>query len=239
MRATYTLSDHAVSRLKERCEIADPESDLRRFESLTEVTVSLDAKRHGPCSEATTHRLCFFPSTQRFAVLVIQTSFTNETVAHHLIATAITTSMYEENVGRSLLEKEYCRAALSMLGPVLYRAWSVSRYGKVLQVNRTVLSIHFKTAPYVWEVKVRNALCEGFKTSEPLEATLAHPGAITAANDQLQRVGRSLNDRHYMRLKSDFGLLKMTELVARPCPYCGMQPLPTDLSAEKQAHPER
>lgn len=237
MRATYTLSDHAVSRLRERCEVADPESALRRFGSLTEVTVSLDAKRLGPSSEATTHRLCFFPCSQRFAVLVVQTSFTDLNVDHHYITTAITTSMYEENVGRPLTDKEHCRAALSMLGPVLYRAWSLSRYGKVLQVNRTALSVHFKTAPFVWELKVRRALCEGFKLNEPLEATLAHPGALTAAHDQLKRIDRSLSDRHYMRLKSDFGTLKMTELTAKACPYCGMKPLPTDVSAEKKDPP--
>lgn len=233
MRAPYILSEHALFRLRERCSVPSPESDLKLHPSLTEVSVSLSSSKHNEKDEATGHRLCYFRSGNVFAVLIIQTDLSRDAVNHHIVKTAITPEMFEADTGQKLTDKEFCRAAHGMLGPVMYRAWSLGRYGKIMQVNRTTLKVHFKTSPHVWEVKVRNKVCDGFKENEPLEATLAHPGVITSANEQLTKIGRTLSERHFMRLHSDLGTLKLTELEARPCPYCGMQPLDTDISAAK------
>lgn len=118
------------------------------------------------------------------------------------------------------------------MGSVEYRKWLINKYGKLISDADKDLHVHFYDG-LRRIVKIRNKLCEPFKINENPEETLKHPGVLTSVNTQLKEIGKTLNDRKFMRYSSDEGMIKMTKLEAEKCPYCGMEPLETDVSAIK------
>jgi hypothetical protein len=93
------------------------------------------------------------------------------------------------------------------------------------------MKVYFEDRAKPIEINVKSALCEGFAKIEPIEQFLAQPGVLTRMQQVLEKFGRRLQDRHHMRFDHMGGPIKMIDKEAKVCPYCGTEPLPTDLPA--------
>jgi hypothetical protein len=237
MKVQASLSKHAADRIRERLNIEDPIADFQSIRRFSNETVFL---KQGDWNDnkLVNFRLCYFPSSDVHAVLVTESNIQDGFAIHHLVITVITVDMYEERNG-AIAKVDTCRAAQARLGHVAYRAWSAARYGCTQRINSGRLHVYFKDSRAGITAKIRRPLCEGFRLNEPYEASLAHPGALSAVHQELAKFGRRLNDRLYMRFDSEVGPLKMTEYEASPCPYCGMEPLPTDTPATHSVKPSK
>lgn len=231
MSANSIFTHHASVRAQERLNILHLEDLLSRYPSVAPITHHLS--RPASSDVIASFRLLYVKDKDSFAVPVLRTIMKDGRVDHHVVATIYTTEMYEEASGLRITEDDYRLAAKAILGPVEYGEWEMRTYGTSKNLATHRLYVYFDRAQKPREVKVRNTNCSGFKQYEDPANVLAHPGAITSANNQLAKIGKTLNDRLYMRYDSKIGLIKLRAKQAMTCPYCGMEPLPTDISADK------
>lgn len=232
MGAQVQLTTHSMNRLAERLLIEQPLEALRVIDGrLGDLTTHLGVETYKD-GEACGFKLMYFPSVNNFGVLVTKTVMESPGIpAFHILKTVITVEMYERKFGHVVGQPSYKRAARQSLSPVEYRDWIHKTYGENKTPNDNQLYVVFKCGERRKSigVKIRPALCEGFKKNERLEDSLAHPGALTRVHETLGKFNLSLEERLFMRFDSEHGRLKMEARFARECPYCHMTPLTTDL----------
>ncbi len=234
MKTYSIITDHLKKRSLERLNLANFEIKTFNHTSLINSTVFLE-KEDVSAHKQISFRLFYFKDEDIFGVFVFSTTMDAEKAISHNVLSAYTTEMHEENFSKNITTRQYQKAANLTLSPIEYKAWSISRYGKFTSFADHRLHVSFHGSSKEWIIKIRNKICEEFKIKENPSESLRHPGVLTYANEQLiEKTKKSLNQRKYMRYHCNEGYLKMTKLDAEKCPYCGMEPLETDVSAQKK-----
>lgn len=231
----YVVSLHARQRLATRCGLIDVDKEFLDVRNIYASTHSIKKVRHH--AGVNDLRLFFMKEIRRFCVLVTTHSGDEKSGYFCDVMTALTVGMFESTYG-SVREEAFCAAVFKRLGENGYRAWAKDVLGLVPSIGTRRLHVIYKPDRRNIEMRVRKFCCEGFKNNEPLRNTLAHPGVLTHVHETLAQRGLRVEDRTFMFF-SYFGQIRMEKKVAETCPYCGMEPLATDLPATKRNdHPD-
>lgn len=225
---------HADQRARERLEIDNINTLLGNLKSLITSTEFLSVISISQTKQHS-YRLIYFDSFKKFAILLIATHLGIDGVESHTVVSTYTVNMYEENTGKTISELEFRKAAfLTISGEVEFRKWEREYFGTAHGIGSHKLKVWFDKGKPPVTLKVRSSNCVDFKRFASDFDVLSHPGALTAANKQLEKFGKTLNGRLYMRYDSRWsGLIKLQNVTATKCMYCGMEPLDTDVSAIK------
>jgi hypothetical protein len=230
MAIQIQLTAHAAARMHERLGVEQPQAAVQAIQGrLGSQTAHLGTEYDD--GELCAFKLLYLPEQQQFAVLVVKSVMEMPgIVAFHVVKTVITTRMWEDKFGTTIKSYKFKSAARQRLTPTAFRQWVHEVYGANKAPNDNQLHVAFRmgTRRKTIDVKIRSAVCMGFRHNELVEDSLAHPGALTRVHETLARFGLRLEDRQFMRFDSEHGRLKMHARSARECPYCGMAPLPTD-----------
>lgn len=218
-----------MERLKNRLGVVDADNEVRLVSSIKRETEHL-SNGYWKDGSSVSYKLFYLKTTSSFSVLVVNSSLQEGVAIDHSVITAYTPEMYEESV-EAITDKQYMRAAASRLSAVAYRKWCTEKYGSYTNLHSERLRVYFKDRGKPFEIKIKSALCEGFAKNESIEQFLEHPGVLSRMHQVLEKFGRRLEDRHYMRFDHMGGPIKMLSKEAKVCPYCGAEPLATDLPA--------
>jgi hypothetical protein len=235
MTTPHFPTSHADQRARERLDIDDGiNAFLGSLKSLIKSTLFLSVISNTQTKQHS-YRLIYLDSFKKFAVLLIATHLGTDGAESHTVVTTYTVSMYEENTGKTISALEFRKAAfLTIHGEVESRKWEHEHFGTAHGIGSHKLKVWFEKGKSPVTLKVRSSNCADFKKYASDYDILSHPGALTAANKQLEKFGKTLNDRLYMRYDGRWsGLIKLQNVTATKCQYCGLEPLDTDVSAIK------
>lgn len=232
MSAPQYVSDHARNRTIERFDSLDIDKTIASLPSLVDGSHFLSANST-TTTQQENFRLLYVKELDIFLVLVVQTDLENGAAVLHTLVTIYTVDIYQQNNRRIISNEDYSKAAKAVMGPVEHRIWSKMRFmqNPIQHSNRLLVGYSKNGKPF--NLNVRKFACTEFKKFSNPYDILTHPGVITGANAQLAKFGKSLADRYFMRFDGHDGQLQLLGRVAKKCPYCGMEPLETDVLPEK------
>ena len=177
MRAQTQITTHSMARLQERLHVVQPLGALQVLQGrLGDLTAHVGMEYDDEDGEFCAFKLMYFPEVQDFGVLVVKTVLESDGVpAFHVLKTVITQDMCVKKFARPIERRNYKRAAKLRLSPLEYRTWLHQTYGEREKPNDNQLNVVYRLGSQRKRigVKIRPALCDGFKKNERIEDSLA------------------------------------------------------------------
>lgn len=219
------ISSHALERSSQRMGLTVSQAqELLK----TENTVALNKPENHP--ERTGFRLFFNETDDKFYVGVYAFEIGDNHFKCTVLKTVLLLEWFEKDKWPVTENKKFS-AVSRILGsrPIEFRA-CLARLS-IVENRRRKFTVMAPTRK-IFEIRLRASVCKEFYEKESISDICKHPAVLTILHAECRQFGFSLDKRLWIRVSDGYvtdGVLSVNKISSVPCPYCGAQPLVTDI----------